>query len=153
MELAEYYGGAYSGGMVKGSPAMRRKMAHLRSMRGGVKRPQPASYYQCVKNCRATTGYAPTEAKLRQLANLRAFAESRRKPRMTAEEKAISRANAAIKRRATIAARERTGCNIDGQMLSFPQLKAQAKLLGIKGYSKLKRDDLCALLSGNLPMF
>ena len=50
MELAEYYGGAFSGGMTP----MQMKMAHLRSMRGGKGKKtgrvnRPSEYMACKK--------------------------------------------------------------------------------------------------------
>jgi hypothetical protein len=189
MELAEYYGGAPSGGAFSGGlmNPMQMKMAHLRSLRGGVGKKtkrvnRQSEYMKCKKRQYATamdgylSGLNPIKPKWAGFVDTcpRGVRQPRlprvKKPLSAARKQVLKQRRAAIKllkeqgayepramperlARGLSAYRARTGCNIDGQMLSLPQLKAQAKLLGLKGFSKMKKADLCAALSGNLPMF
>jgi hypothetical protein len=40
----------------------------------------------------------------------------------------------------------RVPCDVRGQEMSLPELRQQAKLYRIKGYSKMRKADLCALI-------
>jgi hypothetical protein len=176
MELAEYYGGAFSGGMTP----MQMKMAHLRSMRGGVGKKtgrvnRPSAYMACKKQQYATAmdgylqGVNPIKPRWAGFTNT--CERGVRQPRLPRVKKPLSAARKLVmkQRRAAIkllkeqgqyqpramperlsrglsAYRARTACDVRGQLMSLPELKAAARQLGIKGFSKMRKAELCPLV-------
>ena len=168
MELAEYYGGASSGGM---SP-MHLKMAHLRSLRGGVgKKTGRVNRSSAFMDCKKRE-YA-VEKNINPLTKWNTFSAPNcprgiRQPRLKKPLSVARKATLAQKRQAVKLAkqmgtyvpvgsparlqsglsayRQRTACNIDGNPTSLPSLKALARLYGVRGYSKMKKAELCQVI-------
>jgi len=166
MELAQYYGGAPSGGAFSGG-MFRHNM--MNPMYGGVgkmtgRTNRSSAFMECKKKAYASAmegwkqGVNPikpvwnrfgAEASGCQKGVYQTPLERKKKGRTLT----LTKAGVARKRRKDFevsrAFPSYIPCNIRGTVMSLSQLRQQAKSLGIKGYSKARKADLCQAL-GNM---
>ena len=150
MELAEYYGGAPSGGMYHMGGAFS----------GGVgKKTGRSNRSSAFMECkRREYGLAKQQWEQGLLPEKPLWVKFRgncqtgiRQPPLRRERPLrLRKSGVARKRRSDFAISRpfpaRIPCDIRGQMMSLPELRLQAKMYGIKGYSKMRKADLCAVV-------
>jgi hypothetical protein len=152
MELAEYYGGMHN--PMYGRP---HQMAHILPYGGAFSGGAPSGGASLALTNPEYFACAKTDWKNRK-ANCAQFRKParERRPRQFAKGSDEMRAYMAQLRamrkpagtpRAPKKARVSRACAISGTKYSLGQLRAAAKEAGIRGFSKMRKADLCATLS------
>lgn len=153
MELAQYYGGAPSGGAFSGG-MFRHSM--MNPMYGGVGKKtgrtnRSSDYMTCKKkayqDAMSEWRFGVREEKPSWVSFDSGCQKGTRQARLKTDASRLARNAYAksrrVKKKAGTFVSSRLPCNVRGQIMSLPELKTQAKLMGISGYSKMLKADLC----------